>query len=363
MKYTRYLPMMAVFAAVAVAAFAGGYLDPGWLPSGDSLSLLGALGITTAQARVVDPILSQHSRGYANPDVERAGSILFPMAPIMQRGAKVVRFGKEAFRLYNTIRAPGAAKKRVRVGYSADTVSLHGHALSGEVPFEHMQDANQVPGIDLGRKAVSTPMESIAREMEYRQAVIAQAAGNYDTANKDTLSGTDQWDDAASNPGAQMDDYHAAIRARIGRRGNVLVLGPTVFDVAKRHPKIVGHFYTGAQAGAQSVTRAQMAEYFGVRRIAVGDDVYLPETAGDDGDFVDMWGNVAILAYVPSVDGDGDVEVPSYGYTYYLNGNPLVRTPRQDLDHNVWVYDVEHEYAPVLAGMDAGFLIQSVLGS
>lgn len=312
---------------------------------------------------MVDPILSQHSRGYGNPDVERAGGVLFPMAPIAQRGGKIIKFGKEAFRLYNTLRAPGGAKKRVRVGYSADTVSLQDHALTGEVPFEHLQESSQVPGIDLARKAVNVPMESIARELEYRQAVIAQDASNYATGNKETLSGNDQWDDYTnSDPGAQMDDYHAALRARTGRRGNVLVLGPTVFDKIKRHPKIVGHFYTGAQAGAQSATRAQLAEYFGVKRIAVGDDVYMPETVSDAGDFADMWGNKAILAYVPTVDGDGDIDVPSFGYTYYLTGYPLVRTPRQDLDHNVWLYDVEHSYAPILTAMDAGFLLSDVLG-
>lgn len=313
------------------------------------------------QARVIDPILSQHARGYGNPDVERAGSVLFPAAPIGQRGAKIVRFGKESFRLYNTIRAPGGAKKRVRVGYTADSVSLHQHALSGEVPFEHLDEASRVPGIDLGRKAVNVPMESIAREKEYRQAQIAQNADNYGASNKDTLSGTDQWSHSSSDPGKQMDEYHAQIRARIGRRGNVLVLGPQVFDIAKRHAKIVGHFYTGNQAGAQSVTRAQLAEYFGVKRIAIGDDIYLPEAAGDSADFVDMWGNVAILAYVPSVSGDGDIEVPSYGYTYYLAGHPAVEVPRQDRDHDVWVYDVKDEYQAVLTGMDAGFLIQSVI--
>lgn len=350
--------VLLLVAGYAVAAALG--LAP---MAGPEDLMLGALGITTAQARVIDPILSQHSRGYSNPDVERVGSVLFPAAPVGQRGAKIVRFGKESFRLYNTIRAPGGAKKRVRVGYTSDSISLVQHTLSGEVPFEHMEDANRVPGIDLGRKAVNVPMESIAREKEYRQAVIAQNAANYATGNKDALSGTDQWDDYTnSNPGAQMDDYHAAIRARIGRRGNVLVLGPTVFDKAKRHPKIVGHFYTGNQAGAQSVTRAQLAEYFGVRSVAVGDDIYLPETAADTDNFVDMWGNVAILAYVPSVSGDGDIEVPSFGYTYYLSGHPMVEAPRQDRDHDVWVYDVKDEYQPVLTGMDAGFLISNVLG-
>ncbi len=315
-----------------------------------------------SQARVIDPILTQHARGYGNPDVERAGAILFPRARILQRGAKIIKFGREHFRLYNTARAPGAVKKRVTIGYSAESVSLVQHALSGTVPFEVLDEANRVPNVDLGRRAVNVPMETIARELEYRQAVIAQAAANYAAGNKETLAGTDQWDDyAGSDPGAQMDDAHAAIRAKIGRRGNVLVLGPEVYRKVRRHPKVVGHFYSGVKNGPATVSRDQLAQYFDVARVAVGEDVYLPEDAAENADFSDVWGDVAILAYVPT--GEGQVDVPSYGYTYYLDGHPIVESPYQDRDHDVWVYPTKDEVQPVLTGMDAGYLFSDVLAS
>lgn len=330
----------------------------------NELAMLGMAGIMSPrQARVIDPVLSNHARGYGNPDVERAGRVLFPRAPIDQRGAKIVKFGKEAFRLYNTERAPGAAKKRVSVGYSSDTVSLNQHALAGQVTFEALEDANAVPGIDLGRRALNVPMEIIRREEEYRAAQIAQNAANYATDNKDTLSGTDQWTDAGSKPGEQMDDAHMVIRSRIGRRGNVLVLGPNVYNAARRNAKVIAQVFAGSANKPEMVTRDQLAAYFGVKKIAVGDDIYLPATASDDDAFSDVWGNVAILAYVPSVDGEGDIEVPSFGYTYYLKGHPLVEAPWQDRDHDVWVYPTKDEYQPVLTGMHAGFLFTDVIPS
>lgn len=62
--------------------------------------------MTPATARVIDPILTNVARGYANNAL--IGMSLFPAVPVQQRGGKIVSFGKEAFMTYATGRAPGA---------------------------------------------------------------------------------------------------------------------------------------------------------------------------------------------------------------------------------------------------------------
>lgn len=312
--------------------------------------------------RIVDPILTTHARGWKTPDVMRVGNILFPRASIPKRGAKIVKFGKEAFRKYNTLRAAGANTKRVQVGYSADTVSLKEHALEGLVPRAYLEESAGIPGANLGIRAINVPLDAIAREIEIEQATIAQSTSNYDSNHKLALSGTDRWDDYTnSDPGVDVDAAHQAIRSTTGRRANVMVVGPLVKDKLVRHPKIVGHFYTGAQAGAQSVSDEQLARYFKVRMVATGDEVWLPETATDDDPFTDVWGKNAVLAYVPSVSGDGDIEVPSFGYTYYLNGYPMVEQAYYEDNIKSWAYPVTDECNPVLTGMGAGFLFTTVI--
>ena len=46
------------------------------------------------QARVVDPILSEHARGYSNPRF--VGSVLFPTVSMPTRAAKRIEFDRSS---------------------------------------------------------------------------------------------------------------------------------------------------------------------------------------------------------------------------------------------------------------------------
>lgn len=305
--------------------------------------------MTPAQARVVDPILSTHARGYKHP--ERTGEALFPRATIPARGARVLRFGKESFRLYAARRAPGGPTKRVSFGYAADPVSVVQDSLEGVVPWETQQEAERVPGIDLARGAVDMVMQSLTLLAEVEQAQLATNPSLYDANHKVALTGNDKWSDPDSDPEAQMVTYREAVRRSIGQYPNVLHLSPGPFNALITHPKMKQRFqYTTAAV----ITEAMLAAAFQIGRVVVGKAVYADETAEGE-PFKDVWGNSAILAYVP--DGSNWM-VPSYGYTYVLPGMPMVERPYEDRNAKSWIYPTTYERRPYLTGMDAGFLIQ-----
>ena len=311
-------------------------------------------------ARLVDPVLTNHVRGYRNPDVVRIGGVLFPRAPIAKRGAKIVRFGKEAFRRHPTERAPGDRIRRVRVGYTSDSVNLFQHALAGEVPREFLSESANVPSVNLQLRAMNLPAEIIDREKELKAATIASNPASYAASNKKALAGNSRWNGSASAIGADADAAQDVIRGKTGRKANVLAVGPQVARRLRRLPAIIANYYTGNER-PDRVSDAQIAEFFGVNRFVEGTDTVVEGKTEADGDFSDIWGNVAILAYVPTVSGDGDLEVPSYGYEYYQEGHPLVEPGRWDADTKTWVYDVIDEYQHVLTAMDAGFLFSNVM--
>lgn len=305
--------------------------------------------VNTRTAAVIDPILSTHARGYRN--LEFVASTLFPRVTVPNRAMRVIRFGKEAFRMVNTRRAPGADKKRIQYGYASDPISLVQDALEAVVPIEHQEEAMSVPGIDLAQGAINMVLDVVDLTLEYDSAQIARNAASYGANNKLTLAGAARWTNAASTPKKDVQAAQENIRRQIGRYANTLVLGPTVFNGLQEHPTIKDQFkYTGRD----SITVEMLAAYFGVKKVIVGTAVYLPQTAPDTVMATDIWGDDAILAYVPETGNT--FQAPSYGYTYELSGYPQVNQPYFENSNDSWIYPTKVERRPYLLGAEGGFL-------
>jgi len=312
------------------------------------------LQMTAAGARVIDPVLTNVARGYSN--TELVGMALFPSVAVAQRGGKIITFGKEAFMAYTTARAPGANTRRIQVGYASGSYALEAHSLEGLVPYELLQDAAAVPGVDLGNRAVRTVQDIIALRLEQAQATLATTAANYAAANKTTLSGTAQWSDltsGASDPINNIETAKEAIRTATGRRPNTIVMGPVVASKLREHPKIIDRIkYTGRDIP----TNELLAGLFGVQRVLVGDAVQ----ATDAGVMSDVWGKFVVVAYT-EIGSVADAGRPSYGYTYRLNNYPIVEQPYQERNAKSWIYPVTDEVSAVIAGAEAGYLISAAV--
>jgi hypothetical protein len=307
------------------------------------------MSMSMTQVRVVDPILSTVARGYRQQNL--VGEALFPRVGVAVAGGQIIEFGKEAFRLYNARRAPGGATKRIDWGFLGKPYALVQDALEGKVPREWMRDASRVPGIDLGSRATRTVMGSILLGLEHEQAQAARTLANYAAGNRITLASGSRWSDDAVDPTPHIEAGREAIRAAVGMYPNVALLGAKAFSAARSNPKILERF---KHTSATSVTEEMLARIWDVDRVVVGKAVF---AAGADDAFGDVWGGDVILAYT-AVGSQGN-EVPSYGYTYEMEGHPLVEQPYWDANAKSWIYGVTYERQPVIAGADAGYLIQT----
>ncbi|OIO04848.1 MAG: hypothetical protein AUJ49_02095 [Desulfovibrionaceae bacterium CG1_02_65_16] len=302
--------------------------------------------MNSSQVRVIDPILTTVVQGYKNADF--VGSALFPRVPVSVAGGKIIEFGKEHFLSYQTQRAPGGTTKRITFGYLGKPYSVENHALNAPVPREYMRDASKVPGINLGTRAVNLVMRVMGLGLEIQQASLATDASQYGVNNKVTLSGTDKFSNDASDIFGTFDDGKEAVRSACGMYPNVALFGPKAFKATKRHPKVVDRFkYTSKE----SITADMLAAQLDLDKVVVGKAVM----ASDAGVMSDVWGNYIVLAYVPGQVSQ--MEEPSYGYTYTLEGHPIVETPFWDKDAKSWIYGVTDERVPVLSGIASGFLI------
>lgn len=300
------------------------------------------------QVRVIDPVLTTHANGYRNP--QNVGMFLFPRARVSVSGGQVLTFGKEAFREYNIRRTPGTATKRVTFGYQGAPFALVQDALEGVVPREHMRDAGVTPGVDLGRRATNNAMNIATLALEREQAAIARSTGNYDSDHQVDLSST-RWSSDDNNPAKDIRTGQDAISDSTGMEANTLILSKNAFSAMRENVHILERFkYTSSD----SVTVEMLAAMLDIERVIVGRAL----TAGQNDSFSPVWGSDAVLAYVPASE-DPNIEEPSYGYTYTMEGHPLVEEAYYDDNAKSWLYPVTYERVPVLTGMNAGYLFRN----
>lgn len=305
---------------------------------------------TPGQARVVDPILTAVARGYRSPKAAVA-NVLFPIIPVGLRGGRIISFGPDDFKLVNTARAPGANTKRVQFGYASDPYALVDYRLEGVAPNEIQEEASNGPGIDVSSGAVRRVQNTMALEREKMAADLARDDARYDAANKETLSGTSQWSHASSDPFTDIMDAKEVIRSKTGEKPNVLTLGPKVLTAVRTHPKVLDRLSTASDR--PPATLQQLQALFELQQIVEGEAVY-----HDGTQFQDVWGKDAILAFTTPASMQ-EMGSPSYGYTYQLEGRPMVEEGYEDRNANSWIYPVTDAYQPVLPGATAGFLFKN----
>lgn len=313
--------------------------------------------LTPNQARVINPVLTQIAQGFKQNDL--VGNMLFPVVPCPMRAGNIITFGKEDFMQYSgLVRAPGGATKRVQVGYAGSAFALLDYSIEASLPIEvqhGMENPSNGFSIDGAMLSIQKAQAIMALRLEIAQAALATTLANYPAGNRVTLSGTAQWSDysGVSDPAAVVETGKEAVRAAVGKRPNTLVLGPITFARLRQHPRVRDQFKYTDKSG---INIEMLKEFFGVANVYVGDAVQ----ATDAGVLSDVWGKHAILAYT-DVSGIGDMGSPTFGYTYNLEGYPLVEEPYMDRNSKTWYFPVTRSEAPVIVGSSAGYFIQNAV--
>ena len=312
--------------------------------------------LTNAEARIVDPVLTTVAQGYASQ--EFVGESLFPTVYTPASGGQIIEFDRAAFQLYNTRRAAGANTAEIQVGYKGKPYVVQNHRLLGVLPREHKRDALVVAGLNLEMSIVDTTMRALELGMEVDRATLATTLANYPALNRVTLAGATKWSAATGAPLADVDAGREVIRQACGMYPNTMVLSPLAFNACKNNPNIVARFQYNGMAGtdASAITERMLAGLFRVKNVIVGAGVYWT----DAGQGVDIWGNNVVMAFVPETAKQmRSPYVPSYGYTYTLEGHPYVEQSYEDKDKASQKQPVTLERVAVLSGISCGYLIQA----
>lgn len=319
-----------------------------------------------SQIKLFDPVFTKLAHGYRNPRPGVA-DFISPRVPVPTRSGQIIKFGKEEFAVTDTKRAPGTNIMREGTSYTSDKFMLSQDALAAEVPYEFVEEANQVGLRNLQRLYLNKVLNKLMLGWEVEVLDLVTDQSNFETSL--TSSVTSKWD-TTSDPQSDIFSAKSAVRAQSAVYPNSMVIGPDVYQALITNDTIREQFkYTNAG----SISLDMLAGYFDLTRgIRVSEQV-----KEVNGGFVDiMPPKSALLFYAPpnvttgALSGsavDADMGTPSFCYTYTHQEYPQVTPYREDPDRRVLVADVIHEHQAVITGIGqtgkagAGYLLTNVL--
>lgn len=286
---------------------------------------------------------------------------LFPRLPQALSSVALANLGNERLKRYNLRRAPGAPTKRVDIKFEGKVYSVKQYSVDIPMPREVVREAdesrklNVSNHLDVSRIAMATANDILGLDYELEVAELATNAGTYAAGHVTALAGGTKWSAATGTPVTDIRAAANVIRKKIGKRPNRLTLSPDAKLAVETNPEVKSYLPANQQGVA---TLAQLASIFEVDEVVCGDAVWIDST--DVGQ--DVWGNNAVLAYVPKIGGAGnDISLaePGFGFTNVIEGHPFAETPYYDNGAKSWIYGATFERLPNVAYNTAGFLFQN----
>lgn len=316
--------------------------------------------MTLAEIRLKqNPILTSLLLGMGQGSF--AAEKLFPRLPQSLSSVMLAKVGDERFRKYNLRRAPGAPTKRVDIKYDGSTYTVEQYSVEVPIPRELLRESDESRRLNVGnyldisRIAMVTANDILALDYEIEVATLATTPATYAAGHVVALAAGTKW---SADTGAPVDDIeagHNLIRKKIGRRANKLTLSADAHQALKNNIQ-VRSYLPDSQLGGPTLD--QLKNILNVKEIVIGDAVWKDET--DQG--LDVWGNNAVLAYVPEISNNGgDISLaePGFGFTNVIEGHPFAETPYYDNGAKSWIYGATYERRPNVAYNTAAVLFQN----
>ncbi len=283
---------------------------------------------------------------------------LFPRLPQALASVTLAQLGDERLRRYNLRRAPGSATKRVNIKYEDKTYTVDQYAVDVPLPRELLREADESRKLNVGnyldisRIAMTTANDILALDYEIEVAQLATTAGSYAAGHVLALAAGTKWSAATGTPVTDIRAASDTIRKKIGKRPNHLTLSADAFSAIVGSVEVRGYLASTQMGPA---TLDQLKTILNVTTIEVGEAVWI-----DDQDVGrDVWGNNAVLAYVPNIAGNGgsiSLAEPGFGFTNVIEGHPFAETPYFELGTKSWIYGATYERRPNVAYNTAAFL-------
>jgi len=288
---------------------------------------------------------------------------LFPRLPQALSSINLAKLGDERFRRYNLRRSPGGPTKRVEIKYEGKTYTVDQYAVDIPIPRELIREADESRKLNVGnyldisRIAMATASDILGLDYELEVAGVATDPASYAAGHVVALAGGTKWSAATGTPVTDIRAASDVIRKKIGKRPNKLELSADAKSALITNAEVRSYLPANQMGPA---TLDQLKTILEVKEIIVGEAIWI----NGAGVGADVWGNNAILAYVPTIGSGGSSDIslaePGFGFTNVIEGHPFAETPYFTTDGTKsWIYGATFERRPNVAYNTAAFLFQN----
>lgn len=267
-------------------------------------------------------------------------------------------FGRDNFRIPETLRANGAKANQAEYTLSTSSYTLEAHALRDIITDRDKENADDIlkPTIDAQENLVERIM--LRKEIQARDLLFTTTS----FSNNHSLTSTLKWTvlSTTSDPIGDVNTGTSVILQNSGKRPNVLAMGYVAFNNGlSEHPNVLERIKFSERG---IITKDLLASLFGLptEGIQVGEAI---QNTGDEGGADSMafiWSTDAWLGYVSNAN---NMRTPSAAYNFVKSGKTSfpfsVTRYRDEPRQGEWV-EVESFFDSKAVGTSAAYLIRGV---
>lgn len=254
----------------------------------------------------VQPHYTGISLAFRNPSY--IADDVLPRVPVGKQDFRYLKWNlAEGFTVPNTMVGRRSSPNEVEFTATEEQGITLDYGLEDPIP---QADIDNAPGVvsPVGR-AIERLTNIIALDREKRVSDLVFDLNTYQSANRVTLAGTDQWSDyAESDP---VGDLTTGMD-KLVLRPNTMVIGRAAFTKLSMHPQVVRTFF-GNNTDVAMVTRQHIAALFELKDVFVGQSLVNSAHKGQAESLVRVWGKHCALLYLDPVAKATDVA--SFGFT------------------------------------------------
>ncbi|QZI85824.1 major capsid protein [Xanthomonas phage HXX_Dennis] len=234
--------------------------------------------------------------------------------------------------------------------------SVEDHGLDDVIPLDDINDIPPGSTLDPLGRATEGLTDLIALGREIRVAGLSRDPANYN--HHEVVAAGDRWTDPNSDPSVQILD---AISTPLVRP-NVAVTSLGVLNILRKNVAIVSAI-TGNTSGRGIVSAQQLAAYFELEAIEIGQAYANTAKPGQTPVYSRVWGNDFSLIRRGRNLGLRGVTEPSWGMTaeWGTRVAKQIPEPKTGLRGAVRVR-VGESVGEVIQSKEAGYLLQGVIG-